>query len=171
MDLKFRPQGPIEPPMRPNLLHRLLVSMAPLRSGALRVEVCPPAAWRHQRRLSERLHDWFGAAPMDSVATWKPRTLGAGRLLAEARREFVVALDDIRPPHAGETLNRIRVARSLHELWYLRSEVFSLVSRHHDQAEASRRLAALNRHFPSRARRVRATGARAADGLESMPPL
>lgn len=157
--------------MRPTLLQRLLVSMAPLRFGALRVEVRPPAAWRRQRPLSERLHDWFGASPMDSVASWKPRTLGSGRLLAEARQEFVIALDDIRPPDAGETLNRIRAARSLHELWYLRSEVFSLVSRHHDQAEAGRRLGALNRHFPSRARRVRASGARAADGLESMPPL
>ncbi len=157
--------------MRPTLLQRLLVSMTPLRLGALRVEVCPPVAWRHRRPLSERLHDWFGAAPMDGVATWKPRSLDSGRMLTEARREFAVALDDIRPSHVGETLNRIRVARSLHELWYLRSEVFSLVSRHHDQAEASRRLAALNRHFPSRARRVRVSGAIAADGLESMPPL
>jgi hypothetical protein len=37
--------------------------------------------------------------------------------------------------------------RSLHELWHFREEVFSLVACRHDQAEATRRLARLNRHF------------------------
>ena len=62
---------------------------------------------------------------------------------------------DVRTAGAAEALDRIAVARSLHELWHLREEVFSRIARHHDQAEAERRLAALDRHFPRRDARRR----------------
>jgi hypothetical protein len=44
-------------------------------------------------------------------------------------------------------------ARSLRELWHLRSEVYRLVALQTSQSEAERRLADLNHHFPTRAPR------------------
>ena len=73
--------------------------------------------------------------------------------VAEARVEFLIMLADLR---GGETLKlRERVGRalSLHELWHLRADVFSLVAVQHDQAEAEERLAWLNRYFPTRSPR------------------
>ncbi|MGZ5206172.1 MAG: hypothetical protein ACXWCI_14765 [Caldimonas sp.] len=54
------------------------------------------------------------------------------------------------------------MTRSLHELWHFREEVFSLVACRHDQAEAARRLAELDRHF---GRRSRPSGAAPLDRL------
>ena len=54
------------------------------------------------------------------------------------------------PSPQATALDRIAVTRSLHELWHLRGEVFDLVSLRHDQAEAERRLADLDRHFAKR---------------------
>lgn len=48
---------------------------------------------------------------------------------------------------------RINIARSLHELWHLRPEVFKLVALRYSQGEAQSRLDRLNRHFPTRAPR------------------
>ena len=67
--------------------------------------------------------------------------------LAEARLDFADALDDVHTPGAALLIDRLALARSLHELWHLRGEVFDHVSRRHDQAEAARRLAALDVHF------------------------
>ncbi len=162
--------------MHTTFLQRLLSSLAPasLRlGGALRIEVTPPATWRRARPLRQRLHEWFvGGAPLDSTASWSARAARQSQAapLVDARWEFSNALDDIPPIDATATLERVRVARSLHELWYLRSEVFSLVSRHHDQAEAGRRLALLNRHFPSRALRSHFARFRNRDAHESVPP-
>ena len=75
--------------------------------------------------------------------------------LADARLDFSEALLDVRNKAAGAALDRIAVARSLHDLWHFREEVFSLVACRHDQVEAARRLAVLDRHFP---RRTRPTG-------------
>lgn len=67
--------------------------------------------------------------------------------------DFVEALRDLRTPAALDAKSRVVVARSLHELWHFREQVFSLVACRHDQAEAARRLAALDRHFAQRTRR------------------
>jgi len=72
--------------------------------------------------------------------------------LADARLDFSEALLDVRSKAAIDALDRIAVARSLHELWHFREEVFSLVACRHNQVEASRRLAVLDRHFPRRSR-------------------
>jgi hypothetical protein len=72
--------------------------------------------------------------------------------LAAARLEFAEALYDVRTAGAASVLERVAVMRSLHELWYLREEVFGHVARRHDQAEAVRRLAALDQHFRRRPR-------------------
>jgi hypothetical protein len=77
---------------------------------------------------------------------------GRSQALAAARLEFAEALFDVRTGGAAEALDRIAVTRSLHELWHLREEVFSRIACHHDQAEAERRLVALDRHFPRRTR-------------------
>ena len=104
-------------------------------SAAPRSESLPPlvrrrtAAW--VRRLGER---------------------SRGAALAAARLDFDEALGDIRTSAAINVRSRIAVARSLHELWHLREEVFSLVSCRHDQARAAGRLAELDLHFPRRDR-------------------
>jgi hypothetical protein len=49
--------------------------------------------------------------------------------------------------------DRIERARSLRELWHLRPELYGTVARILTQADAERRLATLNRHFPVRAAR------------------
>jgi hypothetical protein len=92
-----------------------------------RIESCPPLA--HSRR-----------------AVWAAR-FGRRDTLPNARLDFADALIDVRSAAAMDLLSRIAVTRSLHELWHLREEVFSLVSRRHSQDEAQRRLATLNRHF------------------------
>ena len=61
-----------------------------------------------------------------------------------------------RPPLSKQTplpTSFTWVAKSMRELWHLRAEVFALVSLELSQLEADRRLAALNRHFPTRAPR------------------
>jgi len=77
---------------------------------------------------------------------------GRSDALAAARLDFAEALYDVRTPGAAVVLDRIAVARSLHDLWHLREDMFSRIARHIDQAEAERRLAELDRHFPRRAR-------------------
>jgi hypothetical protein len=70
--------------------------------------------------------------------------------IAAARLDFCDALDDIHTPAAAMLLDRIGLTRSLHDLWHMRGELFAHVSRCHDQAEAGRRLAALDGHFAKR---------------------
>jgi hypothetical protein len=62
-------------------------------------------------------------------------------------------LDDLDRDRKRDLQCRIRQAQSLRDLWHLRPEVFNLISIERDQAEATRRLALLNRHFPVRAPR------------------
>ena len=127
-------------------LQRLLSSFLPSTlpgASVARAETCPPLPWPQR-------------------SPWMPR-LGFERsrrqTLAAARFDFAQALGDLRTPDALDVQTRIAVARSLHELWHFREEVFSLVARRHDQAEAGRRLAELDRHFSRRARRSTSTPA------------
>ncbi|MEO6363673.1 MAG: hypothetical protein ABIO71_10620 [Caldimonas sp.] len=78
----------------------------------------------------------------------------SGEALADARLDFAEALFDLRTPLAVAALDRVAVARTLAELWDFREAIFSLVACRHDQGEASRRLASLDRHFPRRQRRA-----------------
>ena len=84
--------------------------------------------------------------------------------LEGVRHAFTLSLIEIRTVPARSLRYRIGMARSLHEPWQLRPEVFNLVSRHLDQAGAARRLARLNRHFPTRA-------PRSSFGAPAGPPL
>lgn len=95
---------------------------------------------------------------------------GRSRALAAARLDFAEALLDVRTAGAAEALDRIAVARSLHELWHVREEVFSRIARHHNQAEAGRRLAVLDRHFTRRERTAAFTAGAAANSTTALPP-
>lgn len=70
-----------------------------------------------------------------------------------ARHDFEAALADIPSAAAERAVHGIRRARGLHELWYLRSQVFDAVSMAHSQKEAAHRLERLNQHFPTRSLR------------------
>lgn len=137
----FGPARPWLPAaMQASVLRSVITALFPnafRESKAHRVESCPPQATPFRR------------------SSW-PARLGLDRhrgdALAAARLDFADALADVRFPGAHDIRMRIAVARSMHELWHFREEVFSLVARRHDQAEAAARLASLNRHFPQRAK-------------------
>jgi hypothetical protein len=122
------------------LLSSFLPSSAPDgTSTARRAGSCPPLALPRRLRWARR--PWLACSRADA--------------LAEARIDFAETLHDIRNPASLDVRSRIAATRSLHELWHFREEVFSLVARRHDQAEATRRLAGLNRHFNRQPARLR----------------
>jgi hypothetical protein len=73
--------------------------------------------------------------------------------LPAIRDDFLETLSDIRTLDAKMLADRIGFARSLRELWHLRTEVYRVVAVARNQAEAEGRLAELNRHFPTRSPR------------------
>ncbi len=74
--------------------------------------------------------------------------------LSPVRKDFNAALADIDSDGVGALRQRVQQALSLRELWHLRADIFRTVGLAHSQAEAERRLAALNRHFPTRTPRA-----------------
>jgi hypothetical protein len=120
-------------------------STAPTPSS-LRVEVCPPSLRQAPASAWQRLMFWLLApAPMDAAPP-------LSRLPA-VQADFRACLADVPTADAGALLERIRLGRTLRELWHLRTEVYRVVAVHHDQREAESRLLQLNRHFPTRAPR------------------
>jgi len=113
------------------------------------------AAWRASRlKPASRVESRppVASRAVGTGAGWRS-SLGLrarGEALAAARLEFAEALFDVHTEAAARVLDRIALARSLHELWHLREEVFSFVSCRHSQAEAAIRLARLDRHFDRR---------------------
>ena len=117
-----------------------------------RVEVCPPElfpsslSWEGRvRRLRNRL--------LRRMAPWLPAPARPVNRLALVKREFQDSLADLESGPAQPLLDQIDRARSLRELWHLRSPVFGVVALAHTQSVAEHRLARLNRHFPMRAPR------------------
>lgn len=141
------------------LVHRLL-RQAHRWGVRRRVESCPPAliglpggvsvGWR--AGLRDWLHSGW-ATPRAGRADGAGDAAAVDPRLERVRAEFLQALDDVRTQQAGMTKDRLRIARSLRELWHLRPEVFKIVALHRDQAEAQCRLDRLNRHFPTRSPR------------------
>lgn len=137
----------------------------PTASSRAVVESVPPLASTQRRPWPSRIGGWLaasgwrvaGVAPLSSFGQRTRR-----EAVAAARLDFADALLDIRTDAAADALDRIAVARSLHELWHFRAEVFSRVAQRHDQAEAARRLALLDRHFARRSRRAASIPARSA---------
>jgi hypothetical protein len=128
------------------------VSVPGRATRARGAETRPPQAFAH-RAWSTRLGDWLGASGWRVAGAELPSSFGRrSRLdaLAAARLDFADALDDVHTPAVAFALDRIAVTRSLHELWHFRGEVFGHVARRHDQTEAARRLAMLDRHFTKR---------------------
>lgn len=130
-----------------------LVRNWPARSSTLsaplssRIEVCPPSL-RHAPGGSawQRFMFWL-MAPAPSEASAPLNRLPA------VRNDFLQCLADVDATLAQPVQTRIDVARSLRDLWHLRAEIYRLVALAHSQTEAERRVASLNRHFPTRAPR------------------
>ena len=155
------------------LLHSFLADPAPARHPAVG-GVPPPARQTARAPWRRRLGAWLVSVPVSHSSTalqdWRPseaKTLE----LRDARSAFRTVLDDIPVQQSEACRESIRMARSMHELWHLRAEVFSLVSRSRTQSEATRRLAMLDIHFPSRVRRGQRSGAHPREGQESVPPF
>jgi hypothetical protein len=133
------------------MLNALLLRSRPLSSDgpASRLQVCPPALRSSSHAWPQRLLRWLR----------KPAPLQATLLepvparVLRVRDEFSQQMADLRGHEADLLRDAIGCARSLRELWHLRPTVYHLVSLHHSQDEAERRLARLNRHFPTRAPR------------------
>jgi hypothetical protein len=108
--------------------------------------VCPPSLRQAPDSPWRRMLFWLLApAPADAA----PPT----NRLPAVRVEFMRAMADVDGHDADNLRNRIALARSLRELWHLRSDVFRVIGLAYSQREAEGRLALLNRHFPARAPR------------------
>lgn len=114
--------------------------------SSLRVEVRPPSLCHAPDSAWQRLMFWLMAPAPQHAAPPLNRLPGV-------RDDFVTALADVDTFEARVLADRVGLARSLRELWHLRSDVYRLVSLCHSQHEADQRLAELNRHFPTRAPR------------------
>jgi hypothetical protein len=146
--------NPLHAPL-PSWMSRLVARRPAVPSSSLmhsRVEVRPPELWPSSlswhgrtRRLVERL--------VSRVAPWLPAPARPVNRLALAKREFQDSLFDVPGEPAQVLLDRIGRARSLREMWHLRSSLYGEVAMALTQSEAERRLARLNRHFPTRAPR------------------
>jgi hypothetical protein len=130
-----------------NAPFRLFVHRKP---ATLRLNVCPPDVVARRESLWTATLRWLGGG--DAAAAPALRTP-----LEHARSEFVAALDGLPGPGDGGLLERAQHARSLRELWHLRSELYTLIARRASQLEADTRLARVNQHFPSRAQRTGAS--------------
>ena len=137
------------------LLHRLLhrKSAAPT---TLRMNVCPPDILPRSESLWSQTLRWLVGNDTDAVPALRTP-------LEKARSEFVAALDGLQEHDHHGLLKRAQHARSLRELWHLRSELYTLIARRVSQFEADARLARVNQHFPTRAQRTSTPATEQAD--------
>ncbi len=117
-----------------------------------RVEVCPPELWPSSLSWRGRMTRWSQRL-VGRLAPWLPEPAKPVNRLTLVKGEFVDSVSDLDSIGQPVLLERIARARSLRELWHLRSSVYGEVAVALDQREAERRLAGLNRHFPTRAPR------------------
>jgi hypothetical protein len=110
------------------------------------VEVCPPSLCHAPDSGWQRFMMWLLAPAPAHTA------LPLSRLPA-VRADFVRCLQDVPAGTAAPLAQCIDAARSLRDLWHLRTEVYRVVALAHSQSEAERRVASLNPHFPTRAPR------------------
>jgi hypothetical protein len=140
-------------------MSRWLEARGPLLPGPGHIAICPPTlltAPGDDTRFDVR--HWFftpgaTASRNDTDDESDPTRRSGAAPLYSVRGEFVDAMRDITSDEADALTLRIRLARSLRELWHLRPDVFGLIARHHSQHEAQTRLDHLNRHFPTRSPR------------------
>lgn len=117
-----------------------------------RVEVCPPELWPSSLSWQGRFKRWRDRV-LQQAAPWLPAPARPVNRLAMVKTEFRDSLHDLQDEPTQQLLERIERARSLREMWHLRSGVYNAVALALSQGEAERRLAGLNRHFPTRAPR------------------
>lgn len=123
---------------------------APTSQMNTRIEVCPPELWPSSLGWRARVRRW-----LDSRPGWMPSTAAPPvDQLALARDEFLACLADLSGEEPWLLSERIARARSLRELWHLRSRLYGVVALSLNQSEAERRIERLNRHFPVRAQRT-----------------
>jgi hypothetical protein len=139
-------------------MFRLVTRRSQAPSSSLmhsRVEVCPPELWPSSLSWRGRVKRWSQRV-VNQVAPWLPEPARPINRLALVKTEFLDSLSDIdlERDTASPLLDRIERARSLREMWHLRSSVYGEVAMALSQGEAERRLAKLNRHFPVRAPRT-----------------
>lgn len=130
---------------------RRMAGHAGVASSSLmsRIEICPPELWPSSMTWWGRLRRW-----MHRHAEWAPPSMRPVNRLALVKVEFHQGMRGLDSEDALRLTEQIERARSLRELWHLRSSLFGLLAVAVDQSEAERRLAALNRHFPRRAPRT-----------------
>lgn len=117
-----------------------------------RVEVCPPELFPSSLSWRGRMQRWSSRV-LHQAAPWLPEQARPVNRLALAKNAFRDSLCDLAALPAQNLMDRIERARSLREMWHLRSSLYGEVALALSQAEAERRLSRLNRHFPTRAPR------------------
>jgi hypothetical protein len=113
----------------------------------LRMNVCPPDVCPARVSLWSRALRWLVGGDVEAVPALRSP-------LEKARTEFVAAMDGLVDLDQNSLLLRAQHARSLRELWHLRSELYTLIARRASQHEADARLARVNQHFPTRTQRA-----------------
>lgn len=124
-----------------------LLQRKPAPPTTLRMNVCPPDVVPRRDSLWTATLRWLVGGDVDVAPALRTP-------LERARSEFVAALDGLEEVDPNGLLKRAQHARSLRELWHLRSELYTLIARRENQLEADMRLARVNQHFPSRAQRT-----------------
>lgn len=118
-----------------------------------RTQVCPPELWPSSLSWQGRLKRWAERL-RNSGLPWQAERDKPVNRLAQVKSEFQDSLADLHDSGSQALLDQIARARSLRELWHLRSPVYGAVAVARTQAEAEQRLSRLNRHFPVRAPRT-----------------
>lgn len=109
-------------------------------SSRLRGEVKPPSLRCEPHSGWHRMMFWMLApSPLDAAPPI--------RQLPAVRKDFLACLEDTTGDEACALSLRIERARSLRELWHLRTALFGFLARHLSQSEAQRRVQRLSRHF------------------------
>jgi hypothetical protein len=129
---------------------RFRLRKAPVVLAPVRVDTLPPDLWPARESLWSKALRWLVGNDTDAVPALRTP-------LDKARSEFTSAMEGLIDVDTNDLLRRAQHARSLRELWHLRSELYTLIGRRMSQCEAEARLARVNQHFPSRAAR-RSTG-------------
>ena len=142
----FRPRRTEIHTMSSALLHRLL-HRKPAAPTTLRMNVCPPDVCPRSESLWSATLRWLVGGNVEAVPALRTP-------LERARSEFVSAMAGLVEVDPNDLLKRAQHARSLRELWHLRSELYTLIARRVGQPEADARLARVNQHFPTRAQRT-----------------
>lgn len=137
------------------LLHRLLHRKPPTPT-TLRMNVCPPDICPARSSLWATALRWLVGNDTDAARSLRTP-------LERARKEFLDAMAGLDNDAATDLLRRAEHARSLRELWHLRSELYTLVARRVSQQEADRRMARVNQYFPTRTQRTSVLPTEAAD--------